>query len=87
MGKYRVVFRKSVARDLRRIPNQDARRILAAVGSLSAEPRPSGVERLSGQERYRMREGKYRIVYEINDKEVVVVVVKVGHRKDVYQRS
>ena len=87
MGRYRVVFRKSVARDLRRIPNRDLRRILATIGSLSKEPRPSGVDKLSGQERYRVRQGIYRIIYEINDDEVVVVVVKVGHRKDVYRRS
>jgi mRNA interferase RelE/StbE len=87
MGKYRIVFRKSVAQDLRRIPNQDLRRILATIDSLSGEPRPSGVERLSGQEKYRVRQGNYRIIYEINDKEVVVIVVKVGHRKDVYRRS
>ena len=87
MGRYRVVFRKSVARDLRRIPNRDLRRILAAMKSLSEEPRPSGSEKLSGQERYRVRQGSYRIIYEINGGEVVVVVVKVGHRKDVYPRS
>ena len=87
MGKYKITFRKSVAQDLRRIPNKDLRRILATFDSLSSEPLPSGVERLSGQERYRVRQGNYRIIYEINDKEVVVVVVKVGHRKDVYRRS
>jgi mRNA interferase RelE/StbE len=87
MEKYRIVFRKSVAKDLRRIPNQDLRRILAVIDSLSEEPRPSGVEKLSGQERYRVRQGSYRIIYEINDREVVVVVVKVGHRKDVYRRT
>lgn len=87
MGKYRIVFRKSVARELRRIPNRDLGRILATIDSLSEEPRPSGVERLSGQERYRVRRGNYRIIYELNDKEVIVVVVKVGHRKDVYRRD
>lgn len=87
MGRYKVVFRKSVAQDLRRIPKSDLQRILAAMDSLSNEPRPSGVEKLSGQERYRMRQGNYRIIYEIKDNEVVVVVVKVGHRKDVYRRS
>ena len=87
MGRYRVVFRKSVAQDLRRIPNRDLRRILATIESLSEEPRPPGTEKLSGQERYRVRQGNYRIIYEINDDEVVVVIVKVGHRKDVYQRS
>lgn len=87
MGRYRVVFRKSVAQDMRRIPNRDLRRILAAIDSLSEDPRPSGIEKLSGQERYRMRQGDYRIIYEIRDDEVIVVVVKVGHRKDVYRRS
>ena len=87
MGKYKVVFRKSVALDLRRIPNRDLRKILATIESLSEEPRPSGIEKLSGQEKYRVRQGNYRIVYEINDDEIIVVVVKVGHRKDVYRRS
>jgi len=85
MGRYRVVFRKSVAQDLRPIPNRDLRKILATIESLSEEPRPSGIEKLSGQDRYRVRQGNYRIIYEINDTDVVVVVVKVGHRKDVYR--
>jgi mRNA interferase RelE/StbE len=87
MGKYRLIFRKSVALDLRRIPNRDLRKILAAIESLSEEPRPSGIEKLSGRERYRVRQGNYRIIYEINDNEIIVVIVKVGHRKDVYRRS
>jgi mRNA interferase RelE/StbE len=80
MEKYRIVFRKSVARDLRPIPTQELRKILIAIESLSDDPRPSGVEKLSGQDRYRLRQGNYRIIYEINDIEVLVVVVKVGHR-------
>jgi len=87
MGRYKVVFRKSVARDLRGIPNQDLRRILATINSLSEEPRPARVEKLSGLERYRIRQGDYRIIYEIQDDEVIVQVVKVGHRKDVYRHS
>jgi mRNA interferase RelE/StbE len=87
MGRYEVVFRKSVAQDLRRIPNRDLRRILATIDSLSEEPRPAGIEKLSGQEKYRVRQGDYRIIYEIKDDEVIVVVVKVGHRRDVYRRS
>jgi mRNA interferase RelE/StbE len=86
MEKYRIVFRKSVARDLRPMPTKDLRKILAIIESLSEESRPSGIEKLSGQDRYRLRQGNYRVIYEINDKEVVVAVVKVGHRKDVYQR-
>jgi len=87
MGRYRLVFRKSVVRDLRRIPNHDLKRILSTLESLSEDPRPVGIEKLSGNERYRVRQGNYRIIYEINDNEIVVVVVKVGHRKDVYRCS
>jgi mRNA interferase RelE/StbE len=87
MGKYRVVFRKSVAWDLRSIPSRDLQKILTVIESLSEEPRCSGVEKLSEQDRYRIRQGSYRIIYEINDKEVIVIVVKVGHRKDVYRSN
>jgi len=88
MGRYSVVFRKSVARDLRRIPNRNLSRILEAVESLSEEPRRPGVERLPGiEEKYRLRKGDYRIVFETRDDEAAVVVVKVGRRKQVYRRT
>ncbi len=86
MGRYKIIFRKSVTQDMRRIPNRDLRRILATIDSLSNDPRTGGAEKLSAKERYRIRQGNYRIIFEINDDEVVVVV-KVGHRKDVYRRS
>jgi mRNA interferase RelE/StbE len=85
MGKYRVVLRKSVARDLRPNPNPALRRIRAAIASLAGEARPAGAEKLSGQDRYRIRMGACRVIYEIHDREVLVIVVKVGHRKDVYR--
>jgi mRNA interferase RelE/StbE len=78
MEKYNVIFRKSVASDLRRIPNGDIREILIAIESLSEEPRRSGIEKLSERERYRMRQGNYRILYEINDDEIFAIVVKIG---------
>lgn len=86
MGRYKIVFRQSVSRDLRAIPKQDLRRILVAINALSEKPRPAAMETLSGQEKCRVRQGNYRIIYETRDDEVVVVVVKVGHRKDVYRR-
>lgn len=85
MGRYRLVFRKSVAKDLRRIANRDVRRILSTINSLAENPRRPGAEKLSGQERHRIRQGRYRIVYEILDSDAVVVVVKVGHRREVYR--
>jgi mRNA interferase RelE/StbE len=77
MGRYKIVLRKSVAKDLRRIPNRDLRRILITVDSLSEEPRPSGIEKLSEQEKHRIRQGNYRIIYEIDDDKIIAVVVKV----------
>lgn len=74
-----------MAKDLRRIPNKDLKRILKRIESLSADPRPPGCEKLSAQERYRVRQGVYRILYEIHDRHLVVVVVKIGHRREVYR--
>jgi mRNA interferase RelE/StbE len=85
MGRYKVVFRKSVSKDLRAFPKKDVERILKRTLSLQEEPRPHGCEKLSGQERYRVRLGVYRIIYEIQDDVLTVVVVKVGHRREVYR--
>jgi len=86
-ARYKVVFRKSVAKDLRGIPGPDVRRILRAINALAEVPRPAGSEKLSGKERYRLRQGDYRILYEILEAEVIVVVVKVGHRREVYRHE
>jgi len=87
MGSYEVIFKQSVAKDLRQIPKKDVARILKRIDVLRTEPRPPGVEKLSGQEKYRIRQGVYRILYEIRNDELIVVVVKVGHRRDVYRIS
>lgn len=84
MASYKVVFKRSVAKDLRRISNQDVARILSRIEALASDPR-LGAEKLSGQERYRIRQGIYRIIYEIVDQELIVTIVKVGHRRDVYK--
>ena len=87
MASYELVFRKSVAKDLRAFPRQDVRRIMQRIRALADDPRPSGCEKLSGQERYRIRQGAYRIIYEIEDSILTVLTVKMGHRRDVYRRS
>lgn len=87
MGGYKVVVKRSVAEDLRRLPKKQVGNILRRIEALGTEPRPRGAEKLTGQEKYRIRQGVYRIVYEINDEEIVVVVVKVVHRRDVYNVS
>jgi mRNA interferase RelE/StbE len=85
MEPYRVIIRKSVSKDLKGIPKKDVRRILAAIKSLADDPRPPGTKKLSGQERYRLRQGSYRIVYEIEDDKLIICVVRVGDRRDVYR--
>lgn len=86
MASYELVFRKSVAKDLRSIPNMDVARILRRIEELRGNPRPAGSEKLSGQERYRIRQGVYRIIYEVTDALLVVTVVKVAHRRHAYKR-
>jgi mRNA interferase RelE/StbE len=85
MAVYKVYFRESVEKDLNTIPKRDLKRILQRIKTLEENPRPSGCEKLTGQERYRVRQGKYRIVYSIQDYELTVWIVKVGHHKDVYR--
>ena len=85
MAEYKIFFRKSVWKDFETIPKKELNRILEKIESLSENPRPSGSQKLSGQERYRIRQGRYRILYSIQDEELTVWIVKVGHRKDVYR--
>ena len=85
MASYKLRFRQSITRDLRPIPKPDVKRILRRIEALADDPRPPGCEKLSGQERYRVRQGNYRILYEIIDDELVVTVVKIGHRRHVYR--
>jgi len=87
MASYELVFRKSVAKDLRAFPKQDVKRIVQRIRALGLDPRPPGCEKLSGQERYRIRQGVYRIIYEIVDARLLVLVVRVGHRREVYRSS
>ena len=85
MANYRLTFKKSVTKDFRLIPKDDLGRILKRIEALAHDPRPMGSEKLSGKERFRLRQGVYRIVYEIQDEELVIVVAKVGHRREVYR--
>ena len=86
MARYEIVFKRSVYKDLRPIPKADVKRILQRINLLADDPRGTGCEKLSGEERYRVRQGVYRIVYEIEGNRLIVTVVKVGHRGQVYDR-
>jgi mRNA interferase RelE/StbE len=85
MADYRVFFKRSVEKDFWHIPKKDVKRILNRIKLLEKDPRPRGCEKLTGQDRYRLRQGRYRIVYSIQDQELTIWVVKVGHRKDIYR--
>ncbi len=85
MAVYEIFFKKSVWKDLKTIPDKDLKRILKCIDSLSDNPRQPGCKKLSGQEKYRFRQGRYRIIYSVQDEELTIWIVKVGHRKNVYR--
>jgi mRNA interferase RelE/StbE len=75
----------SVEKDLRNIPKEFVKKILNKVNMLGDNPRPFGCEKLADKERYRIRQGVYRIVYSIQDNELMVWVIKIGHRREIYR--
>jgi len=85
MAGYEIFFKASVEKDFRAIPKKDLVKIIFRIEALSKDPRPPGHEKLTGQERFRIRQGKYRIIYSVQDQELTIWVVKVGHRKAVYR--
>lgn len=85
MARYELRIKKSVPKDLDPLPRKDVQRIVEAINELADNPRPPQSIKLSGAEKYRLRCGAYRVLYEIHDQVLIVCVVKVGHRKDVYR--
>ena len=85
MASYSVLVKRSAAKELEALPLKDRRRVARRIQGLAAEPRPAGCEKLSGQEKFRLRQGDYRNLYAVNDTEMTVTVVKLGHRRDVYR--
>lgn len=85
MAKFKIEFRKSVEKDLKKITKKDQLRVLRRIRALEDDPRPAGCKKLSGLERYRIRQGNFRILYEILDDRLLVYVVQVGNRRDVYE--
>ena len=86
MGRYRVLIKPSARKELLAVPTKkDRQRLVRRIELLGEEPRSAGCQKLTGGDRYRVRPGQYRIVYEIRDNELVVLVVKLGYRRDVYR--
>ncbi len=87
MARSRLLIKPSAVKEIEAIPlKRERRRLVERIARLAENPRPVGVEKLSGQEKYRLRQGRYRILYLIEDQNLLVYVVKVGHRKDVYRK-
>ncbi len=87
MEKYKIEIKRSAAKEIEKLPRQAIVLVLGRIRALADVPRPHDCKKLSGQEKYRVRAGDYRILYSIEDAVLIVFVVKVGHRKDVYRRA
>lgn len=85
MANYELRIKPSAAKELERLPRKDRQKIVQKIRALASEPRPHGSEKLSAEEKYRVRQGDYRVVYSVNDDYRIVLIVKVGHRKGVYR--
>jgi mRNA interferase RelE/StbE len=85
VASYKLLIKPSAVKELEAVPAKDRRKVAAKIQALAVDPRPRGSEKLSGQERYRLRQGDYRVVYAIDDDAQTVLVVKVGKRRDIYR--
>ncbi len=85
MAEFKIFFRESVYKDFKQIPKKDLKQILNKINGLAHDPRPSGCQKLSESEKYRIRQGKYRILYSVQDDELTIWIVRIAHRKDVYR--
>jgi len=84
--EYKIFIEKSAQKALAKIIKNEQDRIIGAIQSLSENPRPVGVKKLSGREAWRIRVGNYRVIYEIHDDKLVIVVITIGHRKEIYRQ-
>jgi len=85
VASYKLLIKPSAAKELESLPKKDRRRLVVRIGGLAVEPRPPGCEKLSGHDLYRVRQGEYRVLYTIQDALLVVVVITIGHRREVYR--
>ena len=83
--RYQVIIPKSVRKELDRLPDNVARKILARLAGLEVNPRPADVKKLRGREAWRIRAGDYRVIYEIHDRMLQVIVITIGHRREIYR--
>ena len=87
MASYKVFIKPSAVKEIESLPKKDRSRVIQKIKGLATDPRPPGCEKLTGEDKYRIRQGSYRIVYSITDTQLIVIVVKVGHRRDIYKKT
>ncbi len=85
MAKYKVKVKKSAEKELRKIPKKELIKIIDQIRSLADNPHPPGSKKLTNQEKYRIRIGNYRVLYNVEDEILTIFVIKVGHRKEIYR--
>ena len=85
MAAYKLFIDKAVYKQLKNIPERDYQKVMASIAALENNPRPAGCKKLKGRQGYRIREGNYRVIYEINDKMLTVKVIEAGDRKEIYE--
>jgi mRNA interferase RelE/StbE len=85
VANYSVLIKRSAAKELEAVPRKDREKLASKIQGLATNPRPPGSEKLAGDDKYRIRHGNYRVLYEIDDATIVVVVVRVAHRREVYR--
>ncbi|HMN23101.1 MAG: type II toxin-antitoxin system RelE/ParE family toxin [Ignavibacteriaceae bacterium] len=85
MVKYKIEFKKSASKELNSLPNKEIKRILNSIDQLSEEPRGVNSKKLSASKYYRIRVGDYRILYEVKDQILIIYIIKIAHRKDIYR--
>jgi mRNA interferase RelE/StbE len=83
--RFQIILPKSVQKELNRLPDDIVDRILALLAGLETTPRPPGVKKLKGRDAWRVRVGDYRVIYEIHDRALQIMVITVGHRRQVYR--
>lgn len=83
--RYQVIIPKSVRKELDRLPDEVAQKILTRLAGLETNPRPADVKKLKGRDAWRIRVGDYRVIYEIHDRVLQIIVITVGHRREIYR--
>ena len=87
MANYKICIKPSAVKELKKIPKKVLQKVVEKIKGLAFDPRPPGCEKLSSEERFRIRQGDYRIVYTIEDEKLIVIVVKIGYRRDDYKKK